>query len=194
MGEAVGVIAAQSIGEPGTQLTMRTFHIVGEAQVADQSKIEASYDGKIKVVNRNEVKNSDGELIAMGRNMQMVIVDPKGLERATYRITYGAKLRVDEGATVKRGDRIAEWNPNALPILTDTDGIVKYEDLVSAISVKEVADEKTGVTNRVVIDTRGTGSKNQDLRPTKGWYVGDPELVAAKAKAVANQAAAGGPA
>jgi DNA-directed RNA polymerase subunit beta' len=98
--------------------------------------------------------------------MQAVIVDSKGLERAAYRITYGAKLKVDEGASVKRGDRLAEWNPNALPILTDVDGIVKYEDLVSGISVKEVADEKTGVTNRVVIDTRGTGSKNQDLRPT----------------------------
>jgi DNA-directed RNA polymerase subunit beta' len=166
IGEAVGVIAAQSIGEPGTQLTMRTFHIGGAAQVAGQSKIEASYDGKIKVNNRNVVKNSDGELIAMGRNMQMVIVDSKGLERASYRIVYGAKLRVDEGANVKRAERLAEWNPNALPILTDTDGIVKYEDIVSGISMKEVADEKTGVTNKVVIDTRGTGTKNQDLRPT----------------------------
>src|ERR1051326_7265859 len=107
------------------------------------------------MVNRNVVKNSDGELIAMGRNMLAVIVDSKSLERASYRITYGAKLRVDEGASVKRGDRIAEWNPNALPILTDVDGIVKYEDLVSGISVKEVQGEKTGVTNRVVIDTRG---------------------------------------
>ena len=111
IGEAVGVIAAQSIGEPGTQLTMRTFHIGGAAQVAGQSKIEASYDGKIKIVNRNIVKNSDGELIAMGRNMQVVITDNKGQERATYRITYGARLKVDEGATVKRGDRLAEWNP-----------------------------------------------------------------------------------
>jgi DNA-directed RNA polymerase subunit beta' len=102
----------------------------------------------------------------MGRNMQMVIVDSKGLERASYRIVYGAKLRVDEGANVKRAERLAEWNPNALPILTDTDGIVKYEDIVSGISMKEVADEKTGVTNKVVIDTRGTGTKNQDLRPT----------------------------
>ena len=114
IGEAVGVIAAQSIGEPGTQLTMRTFHIGGAAQVAGQSKIEASYDGKIKIVNRNIVKNSDGELIAMGRNMQVVITDNKGQERATYRIIYGARLKVDEGATVKRGDRLAEWNPNAL--------------------------------------------------------------------------------
>jgi len=165
IGEAVGVIAAQSIGEPGTQLTMRTFHIGGAAQVAGQSKIEASYDGKIRIANRNIVKNSDGELIAMGRNMQAVILDPKGQERASYRITYGARLRVDDGAAVKRGDRIAEWNPNALPILTETDGVVKYEDLVPGISLKEVADEKTGVTNRVVMDSRGAGSKSQDLRP-----------------------------
>jgi DNA-directed RNA polymerase subunit beta' len=166
IGEAVGVIAAQSIGEPGTQLTMRTFHIGGAAQVAGQSKIEASYDGKVRIVNRNVVKNSDGELIAMGRNMQIAIVDAKGTERASYRITYGARLKVDEGATVKRGDRLAEWNPNALPVLTDVNGIVKYEDLVSGVTVKEVADEKTGVTNRVVIDTRGTGSKAPDVRPT----------------------------
>ncbi len=165
IGEAVGVIAAQSIGEPGTQLTMRTFHIGGAAQVAGQSKIEASYDGKVKIVNRNVVKNSDGELIAMGRNMQITIVDNKAQERAAYRITYGAKLKVDEGANVKRGDRLAEWNPNALPVLTEVEGIVKYEDLVSGITLKEVADEKTGVSNKVVIDSRGTGSKSQDLRP-----------------------------
>ncbi len=165
IGEAVGVIAAQSIGEPGTQLTMRTFHIGGAAQFAGQSKIEASYDGKIKITNRNVVKNSEGELIAMGRNMQVVILDPKSQERASYRITYGARLKVDEGASVKRGDRLAEWNPNALPVLTEVEGVVKFEDLVSGISLKEVADEKTGVTNRVVMDSRGAGSKSQDLRP-----------------------------
>src|ERR1700755_137810 len=167
IGEAVGVIAAQSIGEPGTQLTMRTFHIGGAAQVAGSSKIEASYDGKIKIVNKNVVKNSDGELIAMSRNMQIVITDNKGQERATYRITYGARLRVDEGATVKRGDRLAEWNPNALPVLTDVEGTVKYEDLVFGVTVREVADEKTGVSSKVVMDSRGTGSKNApELRPT----------------------------
>ena len=167
IGEAVGVIAAQSIGEPGTQLTMRTFHIGGAAQVAGSSKIEASYDGKIRINNRNVVKNSDGELIAMSRNMQVVITDNKGQERATYRLTYGARLKVDEGATVKRGDRIAEWNPNALPVLTDVEGTVKYEDLVYGVSVREVADEKTGVSSKVVMDSRGTGGKNAvELRPT----------------------------
>src|SRR6201999_3218223 len=167
IGEAVGVIAAQSIGEPGTQLTMRTFHIGGAAQVAGQSKIEASYDGKVKIVNRNIVKNSDGELIAMGRNMQLVITDNKGQERATARIVYGARLKVDEGATVKRGDRLAEWNPNALPVMTDVEGTVKYEDLVFGVTLREVSDEKTGVSSKVVIDSRVTGSKNApELRPT----------------------------
>jgi len=167
IGEAVGVIAAQSIGEPGTQLTMRTFHIGGAAQVAGSSKIEASYDGKVKIVNRNIVKNSDGELMAMGRNMQVVITDSKGQERASYRIVYGARLKVDDGATVKRGDRLAEWNPNSIPVLTDAEGTVRFEEIVSGVSVKEVADEKTGVTNRVVIDSRtGTGAKATELRPT----------------------------
>jgi DNA-directed RNA polymerase subunit beta' len=166
IGEAVGVIAAQSIGEPGTQLTMRTFHIGGAAQFAGQSKIEASYDGKIKIVNRNIVKNSDGEMIAMGRNMQITIVDPKGAERASYRITYGARIKMDDGATVKRGDRLAEWNPNAIPVLTEVEGTVRYEELVSGISLKEVADERTGVSNKVVMDSRGSGSRGNELRPT----------------------------
>ncbi|MBN9557998.1 MAG: DNA-directed RNA polymerase subunit beta' [Alphaproteobacteria bacterium] len=166
IGEAVGVIAAQSIGEPGTQLTMRTFHIGGAAQFAGQSKIEASYDGKVKIVNRNVVKNSDGEVVAMGRNMQIAILDPKGAERASYRITYGARLKVDDGAMVKRGDRLAEWNPNAIPVLTEVEGIVKYEELVSGISLKEVADEKTGVSNKVVMDSRGAGSRGSELRPS----------------------------
>jgi DNA-directed RNA polymerase subunit beta' len=166
IGEAVGVIAAQSIGEPGTQLTMRTFHIGGAAQVAGQSKIEASYDGKVKIVNKNVVKNSDGDMVAMSRNMQVVITDNKGQERATYRITYGARLKVEEGQTVKRGDRLAEWNPNALPVLTDVEGTVKYEDLVFGVTLREVADEKTGVSSKVVTDPRGTSSKNApELRP-----------------------------
>jgi DNA-directed RNA polymerase subunit beta' len=183
IGEAVGVIAAQSIGEPGTQLTMRTFHIGGAAQFAGTSKIEASYDGVVKINNRNVVMNSEGELIAMGRNVQVLILDPKGEERASYRITYGARLKVDDGKQVKRGDRLAEWNPNALPVLTEVDGIIKFEDLVSGVSMKEVADEKTGVSNRVVMDSRGTGSKTTpELRPTmivtdkKGQVISIPNI------------------
>ena len=165
IGEAVGVIAAQSIGEPGTQLTMRTFHIGGAAQVAAQSKIEASYDGKVKIVNRNVVRNSQGHLIAMGRNMQVAIVDTKGVERAAHRITYGSRLMVDEGQMIKRGERLAEWNPNSLPILTEVEGNVRYDDIVEGTSLREVPDETTGVTQKVIVDWRSS-SKTSDLRPS----------------------------
>ncbi len=164
IGEAVGVIAAQSIGEPGTQLTMRTFHIGGAAQVAAQSKIEGSHDGKIKIVNRNVVRNSKGELVAMGRNMQVAIIDVRNIERASHRIVYGARLMIDEGQNIKRGDRIAEWNPNSLPILTEVDGIVRYDDIVEGLSLKEVTDETTGIGQKVIVDWR-SGSKSSDLRP-----------------------------
>ncbi len=111
MGEAVGVIAAQSIGEPGTQLTMRTFHIGGAAQISEQSFIELNFDGKIKIKNRNIVKNSDGQTVAMVRNMVVAVLDPDGTERAVHRIQYGARVLVDEGDKIKRGQRIAEWDP-----------------------------------------------------------------------------------
>src|SRR5260370_41837299 len=111
MGEAVGVIAAQSIGEPGTQLTMRTFHIGGSAQISEQSFVESNFDGKIKIKNKNIVKNSDGQTVAMVRNMIVAVLDPDGTERAVHRIQYGARLLVDEGDTIKRGQLIAEGDP-----------------------------------------------------------------------------------
>jgi len=154
VGEAVGVIAAQSIGEPGTQLTMRTFHIGGTAQVGDTSFIEASHDGKIVLENRNVVKNSDGDLIVMGRNTLVKIVDKDGKEHASYKVSYGTKLRVDEGSRVTRGQRIADWDPYTLPILTDLAGKVKFEDLQEGFSMQVVADEATGIASRVVMDWR----------------------------------------
>ncbi len=154
VGEAVGVIAAQSIGEPGTQLTMRTFHIGGTAQVGDTSFIEASHDGKIILENRNVVKNSDGDLIVMGRNTFVKIVDADGKEHASYKVSYGTKLRIDHGAKVTRGQRIADWDPYTLPILTDLAGKVKFEDLQEGYSMQVVADEATGIASRVVMDWR----------------------------------------
>src|SRR5207247_2628430 len=121
LGEAVGVIAAQSIGEPGTQLTMRTFHIGGAAQISEQSFVESNFEGKIKVKNKNVARNSDGELIAMGRNMAMAVIDQDGTERAVHRIQYGARLRVEDGDKVKRGQRLAEWDPYTSTILTDVE-------------------------------------------------------------------------
>ncbi len=166
MGEAVGVIAAQSIGEPGTQLTMRTFHIGGAAQISEQSFIESNFDGKIKIKSRNIAKNTEGESVAMVRNMVVAVVDPDGTERAHHRIPYGARMRVDEGDDIKRGHRIAEWDPYTRPMLTEVDGEVAFEDLVDGLSMSEQLDESTGIAKRVVIDWRTGSSRNQaDLRP-----------------------------
>ncbi|MFQ5625795.1 MAG: DNA-directed RNA polymerase subunit beta', partial [Methyloligellaceae bacterium] len=164
MGEAVGVIAAQSIGEPGTQLTMRTFHIGGTAQVVDSSFIESNVEGTVKIRNRNVAKDSQGRLIAMGRNMSIAIIDAEGNERAVHRIAYGSQLRVDDGDKIKRGERFAEWDPYTRPILTETDGIAEFEDLVDAVSVNEKTDEATGITNRVIVDWR-TNTRGEDLKP-----------------------------
>ncbi|MFL5055839.1 MAG: DNA-directed RNA polymerase subunit beta', partial [Microvirga sp.] len=164
LGQAVGVIAAQSIGEPGTQLTMRTFHIGGAAQIADQSFIESNFEGTVRMRNRNVARNSEGELIVMGRNVAVVIVGQDGVERAVHRLQYGARLKVDEGDHVKRGQRIAEWDPYTRPILTEVDGAVAYEDLVDGQSMTETTDESTGIAKRVVIDWRGS-SRTSDLRP-----------------------------
>ena len=164
MGEAVGVIAAQSIGEPGTQLTMRTFHIGGAAQISEQSFIESNFDGKIKIKNKNISKNSDGDMIAMSRNMTVAVVDQDGTERAVHRIQYGARMRVDDGSKIKRGQRIAEWDPYTRPILTEVDGVIGFEDLVENQSMAETLDESTGIAKRVVLDWRTSG-RGQDLRP-----------------------------
>jgi DNA-directed RNA polymerase subunit beta' len=163
MGEAVGVIAAQSIGEPGTQLTMRTFHIGGAAQISEQSIIESNFDGKIKVKNKNVAKNSDGQTVAMVRNMIVTVLDPDGTERAAHRIQYGARVLVSDGDTIKRGQRIAEWDPYTRPILTEVDGIIGFEDLVEGQSMSETLDESTGIAKRVVIDWRA--NRGTDLRP-----------------------------
>jgi DNA-directed RNA polymerase subunit beta' len=172
IGEAVGVIAAQSIGEPGTQLTMRTFHIGGTAQVVDSSFLEAGAEGKIEIRNRNVAKVSGGQLIAMGRNVTIAILDPEGKDRATHRVTYGAKLRVDDGAEVKRGQRIAEWDPYTRPILAEVEGEVGFEDLVDGASVAENTDETTGFTKRVVMDWRGS-QRNDALKPALTVKRGD---------------------
>ncbi len=163
MGEAVGVIAAQSIGEPGTQLTMRTFHIGGAATLADSSFVESNFEGKVRVRNRNAARNSDGDLIVMGRNLAVIIVDQDGTELAVNRIQYGARLKVDEGDTIKRGQRIAEWDPYTRPILTEVDGIIAFEDLVEGASMNETVDEATGIAKRVVTDPRS--GRGPELRP-----------------------------
>ena len=162
-GEAVGVIAAQSIGEPGTQLTMRTFHMGGTAQVVDTSFLEASFEGDVEIRNRSVVRDREGKLIAMGRNMAIVILE-NGEERATHRVTYGAKLFVDDGDKVRVGERLAEWDPYTRPIISEIDGVAEFEDLVDGLSVEETTDEATGFTKRSVIDWRAN-PRGGDLKP-----------------------------
>lgn len=169
MGEAVGVIAAQSIGEPGTQLTMRTFHIGGAAQVADQSVIESANDGKLKFAPRHVVKNRHGQYIVMKRNLPVSVVDAQGNELETHKLAIGAHLLKNNGNKVSRGDRLAEWDPYTVPIMTEVGGKAKFEDLVEGSSVRDETDEETGISNKTVIDWR-TGSKNTDLRPAVAIY------------------------
>ncbi|MEM8799661.1 MAG: DNA-directed RNA polymerase subunit beta' [Pseudomonadota bacterium] len=164
VGEAVGVIAAQSIGEPGTQLTMRTFHIGGTAQVNEQSSIEAGHEGKLVLRNRNVVKDSKDRLVVMGRNMEAVIVDEDGRDRAVHKIPYGALLFFDEGDTVEKGGKICQWDPYTIPIITEKSGITRYVDLVEGVSLTDVTDEATGITSKVVTDWRSQ-PKGSDLRP-----------------------------
>ena len=164
MGEAVGVIAAQSIGEPGTQLTMRTFHIGGAAQLADQSFIESNFEGVVRIRNRNIARNSNGDLMAMARNVAIVVLDRSGAERAVHRLQYGSRLKVDEGDSVKRGQRLAEWDPFSRPILTEVEGIVDFEDLIEGASMSEQIDEATGIAKRIVTDWRSS-PRTSGLKP-----------------------------
>ena len=164
MGEAVGVIAAQSIGEPGTQLTMRTFHIGGAAQIADQSFIESNFDGTVKLRNPAIAKNTDGDVMVMARNVAIVIVGSDGTERAVHRVQYGSRLKVVEGDKVKRGQRLAEWDPYTRPIMTEVDGVVGFEDLIENQSMSEAIDESTGIAKRVVTDWR-LNQRSSSLRP-----------------------------
>ena len=164
-GEAIGVMAAQSIGEPGTQLTMRTFHIGGAAQRgAERSMVEATITGTIEVRNENTVQNSEGVTIIMSRNTEIAIVDGQGNEKAAYRLPYGAKLLVKNGQKVKPGDKLAEWDPYTMPIITEKDGVAHYFDLTEGVSMVEQLDETTGISAKVVVDWRSQ-PKTGDLKP-----------------------------
>ena len=164
VGEAVGIIAAQSIGEPGTQLTMRTFHIGGAAQFADKSFVEASQEGLLEIRNSNLIKNQAGETVVMGRNVQLAIVDDKGRERAVHKILYGAKLNVAAGDEIERGQKLAEWDPYTVPIISEKAGIAKFVDLLPNVSMREETDEATGISQRIVSDWRNA-PKGGDLKP-----------------------------
>ena len=161
LGEAVGVIAAQSIGEPGTQLTMRTFHIGGTAsRHAEQTSLESRNEGVVKFININSVATADGNYIVMNRNGELAIIDETGREREKYSIVYGAKIKVAPGSQVKAGASIAEWDPYTMPILTEVSGRIKFGDIVEGVTVEEQVDEVTGLSRKVIIESR-----DADKRP-----------------------------
>ena len=165
LGEAIGVIAAQSIGEPGTQLTMRTFHIGGTAsRRAEQTTLEARNDGNLKFINLNTVANKDGDLVVMNRNGEVAVIETpepgRERERERYSIVYGAKLKHKDQASVKAGDLIAEWDPYTIPMLTEVGGTVKFGDILDIVTMEERVDERTGLSTRVIIDC-----KDLDKRP-----------------------------
>jgi DNA-directed RNA polymerase subunit beta' len=164
LGESVGVIAAQSIGEPGTQLTMRTFHMGGTANVVEQTTFESGHEGTIKIVNRNVVADSEGRLVVMGRNTELVVLDSEGRERARHKMDYGARLLVDDGSAVTKGQNLVEWDPYTRPIITEREGVATYRDLVDGLSMRDVVDEASGISNKVVIDWRQQ-PKGAELRP-----------------------------
>ncbi|MDH3912731.1 MAG: DNA-directed RNA polymerase subunit beta', partial [Rhodospirillales bacterium] len=177
IGEAVGVIAAQSIGEPGTQLTMRTFHIGGAAQRgAEQSSVEAPVEATVGIKNRNVVINSEGVPVVMGRNLEVVLTDSSDRERARHRVPYGAKLLADEGAKVAKGQKLAEWDPYTLPIITEREGIASYVDLIEGVSMREVMDETTGISNRVVVDWKQQ-PRGAELKPRVTLRDEDNEVI-----------------
>ncbi len=153
LGEAVGIIAAQSIGEPGTQLTMRTFHIGGAAaKVVERTVLEVKNSGVIKFINISTVRNREGLLVVMNRNGSIAVVDSKGREKEKYSVVYGAKLLVENGQKVEIGQRIVEWDPYSIPILTEIGGKVALGDIEEGVTVKEEVDETTGLSHKVIID------------------------------------------
>ncbi len=161
LGEAVGVIAAQSIGEPGTQLTMRTFHIGGTAsRRAEQTALEARFDGQLKFINLITVNDSEGFPIVMNRKGEVAIVDETGRERERYAVVYGARLTRQEGDSIKSGEMLAEWDPYTVPIITEVGGVVHYGDIAEGVTMEEQVDEVTGLSRKVVVE-----AKSADKRP-----------------------------
>ncbi len=164
VGEAIGMISAQSIGEPGTQLTMRTFHVGGTASVKQESQIITKSEGILKIINTNLLEDSKKNLIVMGRNTELVIEDQNGLQVAVYKVPYGSRLFFQNGDKVKKNEKICEWDPYTTPVIAEKSGIAGYVDLIDGVSIQETTDDATGISSKSVIDWRSQ-SKNTDLKP-----------------------------
>ncbi len=166
IGEAVGVIAAQSIGEPGTQLTMRTFHIGGAAsRSAAINNIEIKSNGVAKLVNIKTVAHHKGYLVAVSRSGEISVVNELGRERERYKVPYGATITIEDGEEVKQGQIVANWDPHTHPVVTEVEGKIKFEDFIDGVTVAEQVDEFTGLTSIVVLDPKSRGGAGKDLRP-----------------------------
>ena len=166
IGEAVGVIAAQSIGEPGTQLTMRTFHIGGAAsRSAAVNNIEIKSNGVVKLNNIKTVAHHKGYLVAVSRSGEVSVIDELGRERERYKVPYGATITVQDGEGVKQGQVVANWDPHTHPVVTEVAGKIKFEDFIDGVTVTEQVDEFTGLTSIVVLDPKSRGATGKDLRP-----------------------------
>jgi DNA-directed RNA polymerase subunit beta' len=175
IGEAVGIIAAQSIGEPGTQLTMRTFHIGGTAKFDEHSTLEARHDGTINYVNLNTVESRGQDLVVMNRNGEVHVLDEQARSRGKYPVPYGAHLKVRDGSVVKRGDLLAEWDPFSIPILAEVDGTAKYGDIIEGKTMQEQVDEVTGLSRKVIVEFKGANYRTRvSIKDSKGKTVKIP--------------------
>ena len=164
VGEAIGMISAQSIGEPGTQLTMRTFHVGGTASIKQESQIVTKSKGTLKIINTNLIEDSKKNLIVMGRNTQLSLDDDKGMQIAVYKVPYGSKLFFQNGDKINQNTKICEWDPYTTPVIAEKSGIANFVDLIDGISIAETTDDATGISTKTVIDWK-TQSKNTDLKP-----------------------------
>ncbi len=164
IGEAIGMIAAQSIGEPGTQLTMRTFHVGGTAQIKEESQIISKTKGRLRIINKNLIEDSKKNTIVMGRNTQISIEDDNEIQLAVYKVNYGSKLFYKDGDLIEKGKKIAEWDPYTLPVIAETGGTAHFMDLVEGVSLAETLDDATGISSKSVTDWKSL-SKNSELKP-----------------------------
>ncbi|MEK6747850.1 MAG: DNA-directed RNA polymerase subunit beta' [Pseudomonadota bacterium] len=165
-GEAIGVVAAQSIGEPGTQLTMRTFHIGGAAsRQAAASSVEVKSKGTVRLHNIKTVRHQNGYYVAVSRSGEIGVLDEFGRERERYKVPYGATISVNEGSEIQAGQTISTWDPHMHPIVTEAAGFIKFQDFTEGVTVQRQADEVTGLTNQVVMDPKQRGPSARDLRP-----------------------------
>ena len=168
IGEAIGMISAQSIGEPGTQLTMRTFHVGGTASIKQESQVISKTDGILKIINTNLLEDSKKNLVVMGRNTQLSIEDDNGLQIALYKIPYGSKLFFQNGDKIKKSNKICEWDPYTTPVIAEKSGIAGYVDLIDGVSLAVTTDDATGISSKSVIDWRAQ-SKNCRSK-TKNYF------------------------